>query len=37
MTFYKTKAVYAAHQRNALQQVEKFKYLGLVFTSDGDC
>jgi len=37
MSLYKTKAVYAAHDRNTLQQVEKFKYLGVVFTSDRDC
>jgi len=37
MSFYKPKPVFAASERNTLQQVEKFKYLGVVFTSDGDC
>jgi len=35
MSLYKPKAVYAASEQNTLQQVEKFKYIGLVLTSDG--
>jgi len=35
MSLYKPKAVYAASEQNTLQQVEKFKYVGVVFTSDG--
>jgi len=35
MSLYKPKAVYAASERNTLQQVEKFKYIGVVFTSNG--
>jgi len=35
MSLYKPKAVYVASERNTLQQVEKFKYIGVVFTSDG--
>ena len=34
MSLYKRKAVYAASEQNALQQVEKFKYIVVVFTSD---
>jgi len=30
-----TKAVYAASERSALQQVEKLKWIEVVFTSDG--
>jgi len=30
----KPKAVYAASEQNAPQQVEKFKYIVVVFTSD---
>jgi len=36
MFLYTPKAVYAASERQyTLQQVEKFKYLGVVYTSDG--
>jgi len=35
MSLYKPKAVYAASERNALQQVEKSKYIVVVFTSSG--
>jgi len=35
MSLYKPKAVYAASERNTLQQVEKFKYIVVVFTSGG--
>jgi len=35
MSLYKPKPVYAASERQHTQQVEKFKYLGVVFTSDG--
>jgi len=34
-SLYKPKAVYAASERNTLQQVEKSKYIDVVFTSDG--
>jgi len=33
MSLYKPKSVYAASERNSLQQVEKFKYIVVVFTS----
>jgi len=35
MSLYKPKAVYAASELNTLKQVEEFKYIGVVFTSDG--
>jgi len=35
MSLYKPNAVYAARERNTLQQVEKFKCIGVVFASDG--
>jgi len=35
MSLYKPKAVYASVSSNTLQQVEKFKYLAVVFTRDG--
>jgi len=35
MSLYKPEAVYAASERNALQQVEKFKHMRVVFTGDG--
>jgi len=35
MPLYKPKTVYAASERNTLQQMEKFKYIGVVFTSNG--
>jgi len=35
MSLYKPKAVYAASERNTLQQVEKFKYKVVVVTSGG--
>jgi len=35
MSCCKTKAVYATHERNTLHQMEKFKYIGVAFTSDG--
>jgi len=34
MSLYKPKAVYAASEQNTLQQVEKLKYMVVVFTSD---
>ena len=34
MSLYKPKAVYAASEWNTLQQMEKFKYIAVVFTSD---
>jgi len=34
MSLYKSKSVYAASERNTLQQVEKFKCIGVVFMSD---
>ena len=34
MSLYKPKAVYAASEQNTLQQVEKFKYTVVVFSSD---
>jgi len=34
MSLYKSKTVYAASERNTLQQVEKFNYVAVVFTSD---
>ena len=35
MSLHKPKAVYAASEQNALQQVEKSKYIDVVFMSDG--
>jgi len=35
MSLYKPKAVHAASGRNALQHVEKFKCIDVIFTSDG--
>jgi len=35
MSLYKPKAVYAASERNTLQQVEKFMCMLVVFTSNG--
>ena len=35
MSLHKPKAVYAASERNTLQQMEKFKYILVVFTSGG--
>jgi len=35
MSLYKPKAVYVGSERNTLQQVEKFKYIVVVFTSYG--
>jgi len=35
MSLYKPKVVYAASERNTLQQLKEFKYIGVVFTSDG--
>ena len=34
MSLYKPKAVYAASEWNTLQQMEKFKYMVVVFTSN---
>jgi len=35
MSLYKPKAVYAASERDTLQQVEKFKNIVVVLTSGG--
>ena len=35
MSLYKPKPVYVANEWNTLQQVEKFKYIVVVFTSGG--
>ena len=35
MSLYKPKTGYAASEGNTLHQVEKFKYIMVVFTSDG--
>jgi len=35
MSLYKPKTVYAASERNTLQQVDKFKYKVVVFASGG--
>jgi len=34
MFLYKSNPVCAASEQNTLQQVKKFKYIGVVFTSD---